>query len=532
MAVTMADILALRDLGECKLLNPKVSCVRVVKAVTIMDNPDILNWMSENEILFSNGSFLTSYTTSDWEAFFKGLAKKKASGLFIKLNYHIKDIPKPIIDYATRIDMPIVVVPNDYPWEKLATPIQQYISEREYYLVNEALDLNDVLRMSMQENGPIEDVCKAAAIAMSCEIAVYNMDTGRIEASSNDDLWVEVIRSRRLSNCSRAQAFQSFEACDGYIVSYRLRSSGEKCFAMYYAESKEDAERKFGQHKINQVNSALLLCLGREEALRKIEEHYYVDFLGDLIDGRLNEHQEIGEKASRLRRKIYDAYQIAVSTSLEGRIYDFSNLVRDFKKSFNPMVRDVMYYVRSGSIVLFCPALHEEDRKVVEEACDIVLDHIKGNSIKFGVSRINGIENSSNGYSEALTASSLSALVSDKVVYYDDIGLLCLLARNANELDTAFISNFYEEVMVPIKRHDADGKVGLLETLETYFANKCSIRRTASALYIHENTLRMRLKTIESLSGCDLGEPQGIAKLYLALTIEQCREATRGTLSQ
>lgn len=527
MAVTMADILALRDFEECQLLNPTVSCNRVVKAVTIMDNPDIINWMCENEILFSNGSFLTAYTTSDWEAFFRGLDKKRAAGLFIKLNYHIKDIPKPVVEYATKIDMPIVVVPNDYPWEKLATPIQQYISEREFYLVNEALDLNDVLRLSMQENGSIEDVCKAAALAMSCEIAVYNVDRGRLETSSNNDLWSEIIRSRRVLSRSQAYLAQPFESHGGYVVSYRLRSGGEKCLAMYYAEGEAAVERKLGQHKINQVNSALLLCLGREEALRKIEEHYYVDFLGDLIDGRLTKHDEIGEKASRLRRKIYDAYQIVVSNSLEGHVCDFSNLVRDFKKNLDPMLRDVMYYIRNGSIILFCPTMHEEDRELVEKACEIVLGCIDGESIKFGVSRINGIEKSESGYSEALTAVSLSALIPNKIVYYDDIGLLRLLARNANELDTAFISNFYEETIAPIKRHDADGKVDLLQTLEAYFNNNCSIRKTANSLYIHENTLRMRLKTIEALSGCSLDEPSGIAKLYLALTVEQCRKATR-----
>lgn len=38
---------------------------------------------------------------------------------------------------------------------------------------------------------------------------------------------------------------------------------------------------------IDQVNSALMLCLIKERALRQIEEHYYYEFLSELIDGTL-----------------------------------------------------------------------------------------------------------------------------------------------------------------------------------------------------------------------------------------------------
>lgn len=43
MDATIAEILSLSELKECRLLNPGVSLSQPVKSVTIMDNPEIFN---------------------------------------------------------------------------------------------------------------------------------------------------------------------------------------------------------------------------------------------------------------------------------------------------------------------------------------------------------------------------------------------------------------------------------------------------------------------------------------------------------
>ncbi|MGI1659717.1 MAG: PucR family transcriptional regulator [Desulfitobacterium sp.] len=59
----------------------------------------------------------------------------------------------------------------------------------------------------------------------------------------------------------------------------------------------------------------------------------------------------------------------------------------------------------------------------------------------------------------------------------------------------------------------------LLSTLRTHINQKCQISNTSKVLYIHENTLRNRLKKIEQLLNLDLNRVDHLVNIYIALQI-------------
>ena len=58
----------------------------------------------------------------------------------------------------------------------------------------------------------------------------------------------------------------------------------------------------------------------------------------------------------------------------------------------------------------------------------------------------------------------------------------------------------------------------LFETLERFFADRCSVTASARALYIHPNTVRQRLDRIERVSGLQLSK-EDLLSLELALKL-------------
>ena len=56
----------------------------------------------------------------------------------------------------------------------------------------------------------------------------------------------------------------------------------------------------------------------------------------------------------------------------------------------------------------------------------------------------------------------------------------------------------------------------LLDTLNAYVDNSGSAQRAAEVLYCHPNTVRYRLRRLQSLTGRSLSDPQGIAELATA----------------
>jgi acylphosphatase len=57
----------------------------------------------------------------------------------------------------------------------------------------------------------------------------------------------------------------------------------------------------------------------------------------------------------------------------------------------------------------------------------------------------------------------------------------------------------------------------LLCTLHAWFAEHGSARDAAERLFVHPNTVRYRMRRVQELTGRDLGDPRGIAELYLAV---------------
>lgn len=76
----------------------------------------------------------------------------------------------------------------------------------------------------------------------------------------------------------------------------------------------------------------------------------------------------------------------------------------------------------------------------------------------------------------------------------------------------------YRDHLVGALRAADDGK--LWRTLVAYLANPDDLQTLASRLHIHVNTLRYRLKRVESLIGQPLQRPETLARLHLAQEID------------
>ena len=75
--------------------------------------------------------------------------------------------------------------------------------------------------------------------------------------------------------------------------------------------------------------------------------------------------------------------------------------------------------------------------------------------------------------------------------------------------------------LAPVAAHP--GAAEILDTLRTYLSRGRSIGSTADALSVHPNTIRYRLRRIESLTTRSLRNPQHLAELITALNALRVR---------
>lgn len=101
------------------------------------------------------------------------------------------------------------------------------------------------------------------------------------------------------------------------------------------------------------------------------------------------------------------------------------------------------------------------------------------------------------------------------VWHFEDIGMARLLSNIQNDT----LHEYYVETLGDLIQLDQRKDGYYIETLQEFFRNNGDIGKTADQLFIHQNTLRKRIKKIESVLNCDLNQMEDQIKLLVALKI-------------
>ena len=115
MTITVREALERSPLKGAKVLTGDVGLDRTISAVTVMDAPDVINWLKGNEFVITSGYSIKDNPLS-LETLISDLARVNAAGLGIKLRRFIDQIPPSIVDLAISLEVPIVVIPFGVSW--------------------------------------------------------------------------------------------------------------------------------------------------------------------------------------------------------------------------------------------------------------------------------------------------------------------------------------------------------------------------------------------------------------------------------
>lgn len=105
------------------------------------------------------------------------------------------------------------------------------------------------------------------------------------------------------------------------------------------------------------------------------------------------------------------------------------------------------------------------------------------------------------------------------IIHYNDIGYVRLLSYVHDDLLTDFSNHYLGDLVAA----DRENETEYVQTLHAYCNYSGDIAKTADHLYIHQNTLRQRLKKIESILNIELHHYTDLVNLILSLKIHQNR---------
>ncbi|HUD39821.1 MAG TPA: helix-turn-helix domain-containing protein [Streptosporangiaceae bacterium] len=107
----------------------------------------------------------------------------------------------------------------------------------------------------------------------------------------------------------------------------------------------------------------------------------------------------------------------------------------------------------------------------------------------------------------------LASAAKYQIVFHDEIGPTAALLKY---LPPGAVPRFVDEILKPLTDYDREHNGSLVKTLRAYLQHRGSLRKAAEELFVHANTVQLRLGRVGQLTGIDLHDPRQIGILSLA----------------
>ena len=263
---------------------------------------------------------------------------------------------------------------------------------------------------------------------------------------------------------------------------------------------------------------------------------YQRDIIHNILNGLLSS-KEMTEAAAQLGMKESDTY----------RVVDFHTITKNVQRKYTKeqlhevgvIVGELMYlfpdaliYRNMDQIVMIQQVdsnqTELEYQKEMEEVEDVIQRSIlyrkKDTDFQIGIGKsVEGYQRLKESYYEASQAIKYIEIIrqvtGDKnksVVHYSNLGFFQIFGKVD---DMTELERCIPETLKKLYLYDDEHKGELITTLQMYLRNNQSIKKTASAMFVHYRTISYRLEKIKQISGINFDNANEVLAVSNGLII-------------
>lgn len=560
MLFTVGEALQLKELRPVRVLAGSGGLGRELGFVTVMDAPDLGNWLRGKELVIT-----TAFSIKDdplaLSRIIKELAEHGSAGIGIKLRRYIDRVSPDALDLADRLDVPVIEIPTELAWIDIITPVMSALLHRQARLLELSERTHKEFIRNVLEGGGLDAVARTLASV-----------TGRpaiIVAAANNSLGVACptpelaeawgqLGQRLLENqavlASVGPASQSATADEvrPEEITVLLGDDEQRILVLParvhhetlgYVAVLADGVHAQGEDVVMALEHAATVTsleLLKLRATKEVERRFRSQFIFDLVGGNFGDERVLLDRAKALGWVMDSSFGVAVIDIDRFERFVAGKREHEIQAVKEAILREVTSATvnrfpgaicadRSDSVIVLIPLdpdhSAERNRETLNDHAGLLQRTLHGKfksltvSIGIGRSRLRPTD-IPRSYDEARQALTMGRELygSGVVVHFDDLGLYRFLTRGA---DRAEIVDFVEEHLGALLRHDQKHGSHLVDTLQAFLGANRNIRQAAQALFVHENTLKYRLQRIRQLGGFDLEDAEACFNLQVALRMHQ-----------
>ncbi|GFN36804.1 PucR family transcriptional regulator [Tepidimicrobium xylanilyticum] len=546
--ISIEDMLGLEVMKNCKMIAGFKGIKNTITRVNIMADPDIFDWVQPGEFLLTTAYFFKKDDIKAQKRLIKEASDKKLAGIGIKILPYLDALPNEVINYAERLNFPIIDIHYSIPLSDVMMEIFKEIFNKQASLLERIERVHERFMEVMLEGQGIgqvvqvvhENVRNPVVLNLKHSNEIFtqfdDLDDGIVEELLEDMKGFYGSKDGRseLKKLDEDRILISGKFVTRMVMPIVLKNN---VYGHIFTWSISSPLGGFDLSIIESASTTIALAVLQELSVREVEIRYRSEFFEDLISADSKRKRKALERAHYFNLFPNDYYVTEVMSFKlqfddEDDEYYFEYL-KDYVNSVVMMAEEIMDYLNLKGIVStklngiqillgFSELCHVEERikNFNKRLHNALKERYKNMEIRIGVGRAyKGLDKVNKSFSDALKAIRTGkALTSKEIITFNELGIFKILCQ---DFLTDELEDFYNTTLKPLVDYDEKKSTELVKTLEAYFKFNGNLTRMSEYLYTHYNTILYRVNRIKEITGMDLEDPSDRLNLEIALKIRE-----------
>lgn len=529
--MTISDFLNLPNFSDLNLLAGEQGLDRELTNVTVVDTPDGTNWLNGGEFVITTAYML--HEEQDLLDFLKVLHEKQAAGVGIKENRYITTIPESALKLADELNLPLISVPEAYPFVDIINPVLTQIISQQSLLLTQASMIHKEFLGLATNNNSVPEILRTLSNITRIPCAFMDTRFREIYFSDESSSLMQKLQDADVENISG----EFLEQYDYYTVANKNEQFG---FLLFEKDCLQTQGNDSIQTALEYASIVLILHIQVRIANQQMAEKYKASFLEDLLTNNVKTDVEIHNRArlygwdftngglaavvdiNNIKKYFTDRLDSNTNRMLEEATeIIFRHSIQEMHQMF-PQSK----YFRQSDLIVFIISMPVDGREALPEQLEQTFKRLQGRlsrvspfTITLGIGQYyENIRDISKSYSEARVAINLGYSLQwfDRILFYNRLGLYRLLAPVMNSPESEELCMQY---IRPLEDYDRKYHGELLPTLQEILQNGWNLKESAAGLYIHYNSIKYRYSKICKVLNLDLAEHNNRSLVEIAMKL-------------
>ena len=544
MAYTVRKLLESEQFPKMKLLCGEKGLDLEVKGIRIIEIEDMERYLTGGEILITSFQVYLSCSDREVEQHFEDLVKSDISGFIVKKRKEYDPTGRRLSlleKHCKKYEIPLVEISEDsYYWGIIRYVMIQVFDKDTARLKYFKITHDSFNTFILKNNGSsntASDIIKFLSIMIENPVVLYYGDLNCMVSTNSDNsklILSDEIQPYKPNIITKFQYMKQMKgSCVQYVVKFAILSEVE----IYITITEEN--RELTELDYMAIENAIInLQYGflSEFAQDEVKKKYQRDIVHNILNGLLSS-KEMTEAASQLGMKESDTY----------RVVDFHTIKKNVQRKYTKeqlhevgvivgelmyLLPDALIYRNMDQIVMIQQVDSDqtelEYQKEMEEIEEVIQRSIlyrkKDTDFQIGIGKsVEGYQRLKESYYEASQAIKYIEIIrlvtGDKnksVVHYSNLGFFQIFGKVD---DMTELERCIPETLKKLYLYDDEHKGELITTLQMYLRNNQSIKKTASAMFVHYRTISYRLEKIKQISGINFDNANEVLAVSNGLII-------------